>query len=106
MTWRPLWKTEGGTEAFIKDNQDGTFTVWSTQECDPLLDQNKAMANHNDGWSPSRDLRRAGSIPLNLIEKWKHEEGFDALNPHHADKLKQKLNDSDWAHLRTAHWRV
>lgn len=106
MTWRPLWTNPNGSQAFFKEEADGTYTVWSTQENDPILEQNKAMANHNDGWSASRDIRRAGSIPLTLIEKWKNEEGFDALNPHHADKLKRKLNDGDWSHLRTAHWRI
>jgi hypothetical protein len=104
--WVPLWESAGGTQTFIRDNMDGTFTVWSTQENDPILEQNKAMLNHNDGWSESRDIRRAASIPLNLIEKWKREEGWNALDHNYFDKLKAKLNDGDYAHLRTAHWRV
>lgn len=106
MTWLPLWSDPAtGSQTFFKANSDGTYTVWSTQENDPLLDDNKAMANHNDGWSESRDIRRAASIPMLLIEKWKQEEGWNALDMRYRDKLKQKLNDIDYQHLRTAHWR-
>lgn len=106
MSWLPLFTTAGGTEYYFKDNGDGTYQVSSFQEVDPFLDRNVAMANHNDGWSASKDLRRLASVPLNLLRKWREEEGFDALNPHHDDVLKRKLNDIDFQKLRTAHWRV
>lgn len=106
LDWKPLWTTAGGTQVFFKDNGDGTYTVWSTQDNDPILERNAAMANENNGYSPSRDIRRMASIPLNLIQKWKHEEGFDALNPHNQDALTRKMNDIDYSKLRTAHWRV
>lgn len=102
MTWLPLWTDPSGTQTFFKDNQDGTYTVWSTQENDPLLDQNVAMQNHNDGWSASRDLRREGSVPMALIEKWKREENVNVLHPSGHDFLKRKLNDGDYWKLRTS----
>lgn len=106
MSWQPLFTSPSGTEYFFKDNGDGTYEVFSTQENDALLDRNAAMANHNDGWSASRDIRRAASIPMNLIQKWRNEEGWNALDPKHDDKLTAKLNDIDYRKLRTAHWRV
>ena len=100
--WQPLWKTPHG-EVFFRDNEDGTYTVWSTQENDPLLEANKALANADDrGWSPSRDFRREGSVPMGLINKWREEEGVNVLHPSGHDFLKRKLNDSDFAHLRTS----
>jgi hypothetical protein len=104
--WLPLWTAPNGTQTFFKDNLDGTYTVWSTQENDPFLEQNKAMANHNDGWSESRDIRRAASIPLSLIEHWKQTEGWNPLDHNYHDRLKKRLNDGDYQHLRTAHWTV
>lgn len=99
--WQPLWKTPHG-ETFFRDNEDGTYTVWSTQENDPFLERNKAMANHDDGFSPSRDFRREGSIPMGLIEHWKATEGVNVLKPEGHEFLTRKLNDIDFQHLRTS----
>jgi hypothetical protein len=100
--WRPLWTTPGGTQVFLRDNEDGTYTVWSTQENDPFLERNKAMATHDDGFGPSRDIRREGSIPMGLIEHWKQTEGVNVLHPSGHEFLRRKLNDADYRHLRTS----
>jgi hypothetical protein len=102
MTWQPLWTTAGGVSTYFKANADGTFTVWSTQENDPFLEANKTLQNQDDGWSPNRDFRREGSIPLNLIEKWKREQNVNVLHPSGHEFLKRKLNDSTYRHLRTS----
>ena len=64
------------------------------------------MANHNDGYTPSRDMRRVASIPAAVRLKWMIEEGWDWMDYHQdegvARKLAQKLNSSEWSHLRTA----
>jgi hypothetical protein len=96
-----MWKTAHG-ETFFRDNFDGTFTLWSTQDNDPFLARNKAMANHNDGYGPTREIRREGSIPLGLIEHWKQTEGVNVLKPEGHDFLRKKLNDYDWSYLRTS----
>ncbi|MFP5449871.1 MAG: hypothetical protein ACLGHU_14125 [Alphaproteobacteria bacterium] len=106
MTWQPLWTSPGGVRTFFKDNHDGTYTVMSEQDTDPILDQNKAMATHNDGWSESRDMRRAASIPMILVEKWKREQGVNVLRPEGEEFLKRVLNDADYQHLRTAPGRI
>lgn len=106
MTWLPLWTSPSGVQTFFKDNHDGTYTVWSTQDNDALLDRNKAMATHNDGYSPTRELRRAASIPTLLIQKWQQEEGVNVLRPEGEEFLKRKLNDADYQHLRTAPGRI
>lgn len=100
--WQPLFRSDTGTDYFFRDNEDGTYTVWSTQENDPFLERNKVLANAGDGYSPSRDLRREGSIPMGLIEKWKQEEGVNVLHPSGHDFLRRKLNDIDYQHLRTS----
>lgn len=105
-SWQPLWTMPDGRQAFFRDNGDGTYTVWSTQENDDILDRNKAMANHNDGWSPTRELRRAASIPLGLMHQWKVEDGVDVLRAEGREFLKRKLNDIDYQHLRTAPGRI
>lgn len=104
--WRHLWTNPSGSEVFMRDNGDGTYTVWSTQDCDPMLEENKVLANHDAGWSPSKDLRRIASIPLSFISEYRQNTGVDLLNPHHDDARKRLFNDGSFSHLRTAHWRV
>lgn len=90
-----------------RDNGDGTSTIVSTQDVAPVLERNKAMAGHNDGWSPSRELRRAAFIPNIVRQKWLQEEGWDAFRPDlYGEQLRRKLNDPDWRYLRTAEWRM
>lgn len=86
------------------DNEDGTFTVLSQQDCEPLLDLNKAMANENDGYNKPRDMRRLASIPALLMEKWLAEANYD----HNAlsEIVAKKLNDPDYLWLRTSPYKV
>jgi hypothetical protein len=85
---------------------DGALIIERAQDCAPILDRNKTLANDGDGFSASRAMRRVASIPLVLIEKWANEEGIDFFNPDHADAIKRKLNDPDYLWLRTAPGRV
>lgn len=103
----PLLTTEAGIRHTWEDNQDGTYTVHSEQDVEDLLDLNKAMANHNDGYSPSREWRRAAFIPAIVLLKWRQElGGTDPLGPENRTWLKRRLNDPDWQHLRTASGRI
>jgi hypothetical protein len=102
----PLIRTEAGIEHRIYFEDDGTMITSASQDCTAILDLNKAMATENDGYTPSREMRRVASIPLILIYKWRTEEGWDAFNPKHADRLARKLNDPEYAYLRTAPGRV
>jgi hypothetical protein len=104
--WEPFYRSGAGVNHFRRWNGDGTVSYLSDQDAQPFLEQNKAAANHNDGYSQSRELRRVASIPFGLILQWKAEEGWDALDPANADRLARKLNDPAYAYLRTAPGRV
>lgn len=100
-----LFTSSAGIAHSMIEDENGTAFA-ALGETDPIIERNKAMANHNDGYSPSRELRRVAHIPWIIIQKWKNEEGWDALDPDHSDKLMQKLNDPDWAYLRTSEGRL
>lgn len=100
--WMHMWTTPGGTRAYVRPDGEGGLILKEVAPLDPFLERNKAMANHNDGWSPSRELRREGSIPLHLAEKWKREEGVDVFAPSGREFLTRRLNDIDYQHLRTS----
>ncbi|CAB4157907.1 hypothetical protein UFOVP679_54 [uncultured Caudovirales phage] len=97
----PLWTSEAGVQKSLRVNGDGSIDVALTQDVGALLDRNKAMANHNDGYSASREMRRVGSIPWGVINQWL-AEGFDPFDPDNKHILARKLNDSDFRDLRTA----
>ncbi|MBY0430290.1 MAG: hypothetical protein K2Q10_03760 [Rhodospirillales bacterium] len=87
---------------------DGTILIETRQEVEPLLDMAKAMAAHNDGYSPTRELRRVAMIPDVVAVLWLNE-GLDIHNhddPEMGKRLARKLNDPDWLWLRTAPGRV
>lgn len=89
------------------DDVTEEMTIGSVQDVNPILEQ--AAASRND---PSQPWRREGggemgwwkvaSIPLVLVEKWKREDGIDVFNKDHTDAVVKKLNDPDYAYLKTA----
>lgn len=101
--WEPFLPADAtGVAHYRRNNGDGTVSYRAVQEVDPILEANKALATHNDGYSASRDLKRVASIPMGLIHHWREVEGWDAFDPNNAAKLMQKLNSSEFMHLRTA----
>jgi len=105
--FKPFYESSMGVQWYRRENEGGTTSYSFDQDVQPLLDQNKDAANTNAGWmGKDKWGRRAASIPLTLWMKWLNEEGWDAFNPEHFDKLKQKLNDPDYRYLRTAEWTI
>ena len=105
----PIFRSSAGVDWHMKtDHETGGLIVQGVQDVYGILEANKAMMTHNDGWSKGEKfMRRAASIPHHLRYKWLIEEGWDAWRPDlYGDRLKRKLNDPDYRHLRTAHWRV
>ena len=100
----PLLAEHGVTHEWI-DNQDGTFTVASSQDVAPFLDRNKAMATANDGFNQARDMRCLASIPNIVLMQWLNEAGsMEILRD--PKFLAKKLNDPDYLYLRTAPYKV
>lgn len=90
---------------FVEDG-DGSLIVHREADVEPLLEANKALAASGDGYTPSRELRRAASIPLAIVEKWKNELGVDVFDPNDMPKVRQLLNSSEYLYLRTAPGRL
>ena len=90
---------------FVEDS-DGSLIVHREADVEPLLEINKALCGTGDGYTPSRDLRRAASIPLAIIEKWRNEHGVDVFNPDHMPAVRRLLNSNEYLYLRTAPGRL
>ena len=87
------------------DNGDGQYVIRSSQDIEAALDYNKAAYTHNDGYAPSRELRRVAHIPDIVNLQWL-AEGFDYRDPNNAKELKRRLNSSEYLFLRTASGRI
>lgn len=105
---QPFYVSSAGVRHYWRDLGDGTKLIQSFQDCDDILDHNRAQAAQNDGWNGDKTFRRAFSIPAIVRLKWLVEEGWDCLSsdPGCQRKLFEKLDSSDYAHLRTAEWRL
>lgn len=92
---------EGDVTHFSEPGENGDLLITSVQDVAPIIERNKRLQTLNDGYSPSRELRRVAFIPDVVRLKWLNEEGWDVLDPACSDRLMRKLNDADWAWLRT-----
>lgn len=106
MLKRKLPPSAQGLKRTFQQLEDGRFGIHYEQDVEPILERNKASQNHNDGYTPSRDMARIATIPAVVGLKWLVEEGWWYQDPECADKLRQKLNDPEWHHLRTSNLRV
>lgn len=108
--WRPLSKALGNTTS-VKIETDGSATIKTVGDDAPTLGVNhmlRDLATRDGGYVPgmSGNVKRVASIPNALIAKWLVEEGLDVYNPDHAERVMRKLNDPDYAYLRTAPGRL
>jgi hypothetical protein len=88
------------------DPMTGDLIVHRGEDVEPLLEANKALYTSGDGYSPSREWRRAASIPMALIEKWLNEMGLNVFNQDHLPKVLELLDSSEYLYLRTAPGRL
>ncbi|MED5549870.1 MAG: hypothetical protein VX529_10985 [Pseudomonadota bacterium] len=111
----PDWRDFGtskvpGIKRYWRDDGNGGGEILSAQDVGAVLERNKVLANHNDGYSPSREMRRAGSVPYLTLYKWIAEAGLEPNDPDFQDKVNKlilrKLDDSDYRYLRTAPGRL
>mgnify|MGYP000194436285 FL=1 len=80
----------------------------------PIIEHNKKLYTHNDGYSKSRELKRVASIPTIVLEIWTKEFTKDPNNgnwfglPKEDQQkiLKQKLNSSEFQYFRTAPGKI
>ena len=87
------------------DTLTGDLTIEHKQDVQPILERNKRLQNWDDGYGPSREWRRAASIPVGVIYQWLGE-GINVYDPNHEEAVRRKLNDPNYRFLRTAPGRL
>ena len=103
-------KKEVETKGLLSDTfHDGEKGVVHQRSVNhkPILDHNKKLFNLNDGYSPSRELKRVASIPTLVLEIWAKE--YNGTNnwfqlPKNIQRkiMRTKLNSNEFRYFRTA----
>lgn len=91
---------KGMRQTITYDTDDDSITLRTDQDCQPVLDRAKELRLMNDGFSPDRTWKRAGTIPMGLVEEL-YQQGVDVFTEEGAEIMCRKL-DSDWSELKTA----
>lgn len=88
-----------------------TYFVRS-QDAAPILDANKSQQYNAKGTFTQKDRMgvRAATIPMIVQQKWMVEDGIDVALMGHCEwtdkRVKQKLNSSEYSHLRVAEFHI
>lgn len=98
------------------DDLTNTTYIEEVQDYRPFLEWNKRIQNFGVGGAKrlneyerhgiKKEWFHVARIPNSVSMKWLREEGIDIYNKNHWKKVKQKLNDPEYAFLRTGNARV
>ena len=98
-------------ETFLLDEQEKKIVIKEEVYIDSHIKHKKALYNHNDGYSKSRELKRVASIPTLALQVWANEyngtKNWFAL-PNEVQKqiMKKKLNSNEFQYFKTAAGRL
>lgn len=98
------------------DELSDTTYIEEVQDYRPFIEWNKKLQNQNVGGAMRlndyerrgirEDWMHAARIPNGVSMKWLREEGIDIFNQNHWPKVREKLNDPEYAYLRTGRARL
>lgn len=96
-----IYDAGGGVVSTVMTNDlDKTTTFAQHQDVEAIIENNKRLQTENDGYNPTKDMRRVASIPTTVLQNWLKEAGIPARtymqNPrHYAKWLRSKIYDKD-----------
>ena len=100
------WNADATKTRYIQES-DGKLTIHNQQNLSPLLNRNKKLYTLNDGYTPSKDMKRIASVPPIILQIWSKE--YNGTNnwwglPKDIQKkiMRTKLNSSEFRYFRTA----
>lgn len=93
---------ETGVREVFESTDDG-FMIHLTQDCEPILEDNKARANHGK-WGvnhPKSEFRHVAEIPIGVQYEWLVKHGINIYKKDHWPAVRRLLNSSDYRYLKT-----
>ena len=100
MAERPLSERDGVRVTWRLDPVERVYVIAHHQQVAPILAQNR-RDQADAGGRPRGAFWHAGRVPLSLVYQWLGE-GIDLFDRDHWPAVRRKLNDIDYAALRTA----
>lgn len=89
------------------DIADGKFSVHTSQDVAPILENNLLLRNDED-YSRSgikKGFWHAATIPTVIVHKWM-KEGVNVFDPKQVREVNAKLNSPEYAYLKTTKKRL
>lgn len=91
---------------FHEDASNGEIAIETVQDVSSILEANVAEYNSgNDGYTPSRDMKKVAEIPLIEVTKLM-QQGINIYDQNDWPKIAAKLDDPEWLKFRTAPGRI
>ncbi len=97
-----------GTKTYHEyDHLTGQATISTESDVSPILEANNSLYNDSSfkQQGMKNSMLKIASIPVDVIAKWKIEEGIDVFNKAHTPRVMRKLNSPDYRYLRTVSGR-
>lgn len=99
-----LISEHNGMQAIVHEEADGGLVIEHRQDVEAILDANRREMNDFDPHEARKRegaaARRVAHIPDVIIVRFLNE-GINVFDPEHRDRLAKKLNDPEYAYLRT-----
>lgn len=112
MSFR-LLDTHGDLATGMKVEGDGSITVRTYQDVEPVVEHNKVrQTDGSNGYGKSRELRHLATIPDNVVMKWlmdAHVAPGVYMRWKKRERMafyRKHLNNPDWQYLRSIPGRV
>jgi len=81
-------------EIFFDGLRSERMIIRITEDVEPVIDEVTQFKNNSrNGFSPSGNFRKIGSIPMIIVHQWLVEKGIDLMAPGNEKYVKQALNE-------------
>lgn len=97
----------GAVETFEWDHSEDRAIIRRIEDVEPVIEANKREQNsgHN-GYTPSKDMRKAATVPVGVIYEWLDKYGVNFFDRDHWPAVQRLLNSNEYRYLRTAEFIV
>lgn len=92
-----------GIQTWFHGHNDGTFTIETVQDVEPILERNKALASERGKNMRDREFIPVASIPVTVQYEWLKKYGITSVfDEEYEPLIKRLLNSNEYRYLRTS----
>ena len=105
---KALLSARSGVDTIFHGHQDGTFTIETREDVEPILDANKRMQTNE--YPRDKELLPVARVPATVYQKWLQDLGIPFDQAHEPDVRRLicqlYLNSNEFRFLRTTEGRI